>query len=339
MKLLQSSLLMLVLGFSDAWNTALSNYNSPVRQLSRKAASTTSTARHAVSTSPQSIVSVNRDEFVAEKTTSITPTEHPASSFPIAAPVSGAISAAFLVGLVALAASPESASAVVTATASVAESSLSSTILTAGGSISSALFAYGHYFSILGIVGILMTERWTLENGPNLTEDEENRLAIADTMYGVIGLLIVYTGYYRVVDPALGKGSYFYLHEPVFWLKMAMVGVLGAASLFNTTTIIQRSVSRFTTGGGSIEPMSEALCDRMKSICNAQLTGIVFIPMAATFMARGIGYNDAIPWQAEAGATALVFLGLGFKYVKEALTFEARRLEAEKENKSNTVVS
>ena len=233
-------------------------------------------------------------------------------------PLLGSISASVL-GFAALAASPMAASAAVTTTTAASSSS----ILTSGGSIASALFAYGHYFSIIGVVAVIMTERWTLENGPNLTEEEENRLAIADTFYGLIGLLIVYTGYYRLSDPALGKGAYFYIHEPIFWLKMAMVAVLGAASLFNTTKIIQRSVARATAGDKAVEPMSEALCERMKSICNAELTGVIFIPMAATFMARGIGYNESIPWQAEAGLVAVIFLGLGFKYVREALTFEA----------------
>ena len=223
-------------------------------------------------------------------------------------------------GLAALAASPMAASAVTTSTdIAVASSSM----VTSGGAIASALFAYGHYFSIIGIVAAIMTERWTLENGPNLTEDEENRMAIADIVYGLIGVLIVYTGYCRLNDPYLGKGVFFYIHEPIFWLKMSMVSVLGAASLFNTTKIIQRSVARATAGDKAIEPMSQALCDRMKSICNAELTGVLFIPLAATFMSRGIAYNESIPWQAEAGLTALIFLGLGFKYVREALTFES----------------
>jgi len=123
---------------------------------------------------------------------------------------------AALVSFAAITASPEVAySAAVTTTTAA-----SSTIVTTAGSgaaVSSALFAYGHYFSMIGVVGILMTERWTLENGPNLTEDEENRLAIVDAMYGALGLLIVYTGYYRMSDPALGgKGPNFTSTNPYF---------------------------------------------------------------------------------------------------------------------------
>jgi uncharacterized membrane protein len=324
MKLQSCLLLLLLVRLSDAWMTPSTNNNSPVRQ--QHGTATTATARKAFSTRPES-----KTDFIGsadEPKTSLARLETKGSS--VATPPSDLLlgaATASLVGLAALTASPEAATA-----AAIATESSSSILAAAGGSISSALFAYGHYFSIIAIVGILFTERLTLENGPNLTEDEENRLAIADALYGVIGLLIVYTGYYRLSDPALGKGTYFYIHEPVFWLKMAMVGVLGACSLFNTTKIIQRSVERATTADkSSIEPMSEALCDRMKSICNAEITGILFIPMAATFMARGIGYNESIPWQAEAGVAALLFLGLGFKYVREALTFEERLLQAEKE--------
>ena len=337
MKFHSSSLLLLLVGFSDAWMTPLTKSNSPLQQSHRAATTTTKTTRIAFSPSPQSTTDKCATTTATSTTSILTPMENEAAA--VVTPLSsntmlGAMSAA-LISFAAITASPEAASAAVVTTTTDAITA-SSTIVTAGGVVTSALFAYGHYFCIIGIVAILMTERWTLENGPNLTDDEENRLAIADTMYGAIGLLVVYTGYYRLSDPTLGKGTEFYIHEPIFWLKMAMVGVLGGASLFNTTKIIQRSVARFS-GDKVAEPMSEALCNRMKTICNAQLHGIIFIPMAATFMARGIGYNESIPWQAEAGVSALLVLGLGFKYVNEALTFEQRLQEKEKDN--NNLVS
>lgn len=302
---LHFSLALLLVGFSDAWVTPLTSKSS---HLGRLPETTRANTGIVLSSSPQP-----SPEPIENEVLPATPGESDE--------MMGAIAAA-LMGMAAMTASPDMASAEMATTAAT----LSSSIVTAGGSVKSALFAYGHYFSILSFVGILMTERWTLENGPNLTDDEENRLAIADTLYGVFGLLLVYTGYYRLSDPALGKGIDFYIHEPIFWLKIALVGVLGAASFFNTTKIIQRSVAR-NTGDKTVEPMSEELCNRMKSICNAQLTGLIFIPMAATFMARGIGYNESIPWQAEAAVSALIFLGLGFKYIKEAITFEARLAE------------
>eukprot|EP00537_Pseudo-nitzschia_pungens_P011137 CAMPEP_0172387704 /NCGR_PEP_ID=MMETSP1061-20121228/4971_1 /TAXON_ID=37318 /ORGANISM="Pseudo-nitzschia pungens, Strain cf. pungens" /LENGTH=332 /DNA_ID=CAMNT_0013117419 /DNA_START=34 /DNA_END=1032 /DNA_ORIENTATION=+ len=320
----QASLFLLLAGFSDAWVTPLTSKN-----LQPTAVTTRTDAPRVASPSLFQSASdecANADAD-ANADTPAASTEIPETTGAAAnanantnAMMGGLVAA--LMGVAAMTASPDAVSAATDLAAS--SSSSSSSIVTAGaGSVKSALFAYGHYATILAFVGILMTERWTLENGPDLSDAEEDRLAIADTLYGVFGGLLVYTGYYRLSDPALGKGTDFYIHEPIFWLKIAMVGVLGAASFFNTTKIIQRSVAR-NTGDKTVEPMSQELCDRMKSICNAQLTGMVFIPLAATFMARGIGYNESIPWQAEAGVAALIFVGLGYKYIKEALTFEQR---------------
>jgi hypothetical protein len=65
----------------------------------------------------------------------------------------------------------------------------------------------------------------------------------------------------------------------------------------------------------------------MIQICDAELTATAIIPLTASFMARGVGYSNSIPWQAGATATATataaaIFAGLSFKYIKESLTFE-----------------
>ena len=41
-----------------------------------------------------------------------------------------------------------------------------------------------------------------------------------------LGVLIAYTGYVRAT--ATEKGFDFYAHEPVFWLKICLVGIFGA---------------------------------------------------------------------------------------------------------------
>lgn len=181
--------------------------------------------------------------------------------------------------------------------------------------IGSALVGYGHYLAMIGVTGCLFAERLTIK--PNMDSESEDLIAVADIMYGLFGALIAYTGYLRTVQ--YEKGFYFYSHEPLFWLKIAMVGVFGATSFFNTTTIIQRSIAKRT---GKLEPMGEKLSKRMISICNAELTALASIPLVATFMARGVSYSESIPWQVEAGAAAILFAGLSFKYIKEALTFE-----------------
>eukprot|EP00957_Ditylum_brightwellii_P102205 7791244-Ditylum_brightwellii.AAC.1 len=68
--------------------------------------------------------------------------------------------------------------------------------------------------------------------------------------------------------------------------------------------------------------MGEKLAKRMVQICNAELVALATIPATATFMARGVGYSRDFPWPVEAALAAAVFLGLSFKYVKEAVEFE-----------------
>ena len=185
-----------------------------------------------------------------------------------------------------------------------------------GGQLASAFAAYGHYLSLFIIVGCLVTERITVK--PNMSDEEEDRLAIADTTLGISGALLAYTGYLRTTAD-WGKGFDYYAHEPVFWLKIFFVAIFGAVSFFPTTKIIQRSVAK---RNGNLVPMSEELAARMTSLINAELLMVASIPLTASLMARGVGYMPTFPWQVGAGATIAALGGLGFKYVKEALDWE-----------------
>ena len=185
-----------------------------------------------------------------------------------------------------------------------------------GGQLASAFAAYGHYLSLFIIVGCLVTERLTVK--ANMSGEEEDRLAIADTTLGISGALLAYTGYLRTTAD-WGKGFDYYAHEPVFWLKIFFVAIFGAVSFFPTTKIIQRSVAK---RNGNLVPMSEELAARMTSLINAELLMVASIPLTASFMARGVGYMPTFPWQVGAGATVAALGGLGFKYVKEALDWE-----------------
>jgi len=184
--------------------------------------------------------------------------------------------------------------------------------------VPSALAAYGHYFALILTVACLTVERLTVKE--NMSGDEEDRMALADALYGVAGLLVVVTGYLRVTE--YGKGWEFYAHEPIFWLKLSLVAVAGASSFFPTIKIIQRSVAKRNNGGELVAPMSAKLAARMTSIINAELLAIASIPLTATLMARGVGYADWLPWQAGAAPALLLLLLLGYKYVKEALDWQ-----------------
>lgn len=184
--------------------------------------------------------------------------------------------------------------------------------------IPGALVAYGHYFSLVLAAVCLTTERLTIK--PGMTKEEESRMAIADVGYGVSGLLVSVTGYLRVTQ--YGKGWEFYQHEPIFWLKMLFVAIAGACSFFVTATIVKRALAQRDAGDRPIAPVTPKLAARVTAIINAELLALGSIPLAASLMARGVGYLEWLPWQAGAAPVVLALGGLGFKYIKEALDWE-----------------
>jgi len=156
-----------------------------------------------------------------------------------------------------------------------------------------------------------------------MTQEETNRLAIADAIYGLAALLLVTTGYYRAVHIPWGKGWDFYSHQPLFWIKMMGLGVLGSASLFPTITVIRQTIP-VVQGTKDYQPLSDKLITRLTSVINAELLAVASIPLAATTMARGVGgvYNGE--WPVEVVGPVVVggvTVALGYKYVKEALTW------------------
>ena len=187
---------------------------------------------------------------------------------------------------------------------------------TTGSLIPSAFVAYGHYLSVLGMVSCVVIEKILIK--PYMNEDEEFALLTTDTIFGIFGVLMLYTGYLRLT--AYEKGFDFYSHEPIFWMKLLFVSIFAASSLFNTTTLLKRN---FIDKTSTFVPISEQLASRMDRSCNAELTALAIIPLAATFMSRGVLYETPnVPWQVEAAIPILVFGGLGFKYIKEAITFD-----------------
>ena len=175
--------------------------------------------------------------------------------------------------------------------------------------------AYGHYLALVLATACLVAERLMVK--PGMTEDEEQRMQYADILYDVAGLGFFITGYLRTAE--YGKGWDFYQHEPIFWVKITLAGVMAASSFFVTTMLLKRKLARREE---TVAPLSEKLAARMTSVINAQLLAVGSIPLAATLMARGVGYLDWLPWQAGAAPALLAFGGLSFKYVKEALDWE-----------------
>jgi putative membrane protein len=185
----------------------------------------------------------------------------------------------------------------------------------------SALLAYGHYVFIILATMLLTFERVTV--APAMSVEQEKSLVLADAAYGMVGAFLAATGYFRVVT---GKGWEYYAHEPLFWVKIAAAGLLAGLSLFPTIIYIQRGSKLFQNE--DIAPMSEALATRVRKVLNAELSAVLSIPLFATLMARGVGYDHGeFPWQVGAAVSVLTLVGSGALYAKQALTWEEPETE------------
>ena len=186
--------------------------------------------------------------------------------------------------------------------------------------IYSAIAAYAHYLGLVIVVACLTAERILIK--PGMTQEDEKKAVYADILYGLGGVSVLVSGYFRATQYA--KGWEFYAHEPIFWVKMTLLAIMGASSLFPTIKLLQRSLllRDVELGKATYTAMSDKLALRLTKVINGEILAVGSIPLAATLMSRGVGYSDSFPWQLGALPVALSAAGLGYKYVKEALTWE-----------------
>jgi len=109
-------------------------------------------------------------------------------------------------------------------------------------------------------------------------------LARLDAIYGLLAMAILAIGFGRVWWGA--KGSIFYLHNPVFWAKLAFFALAGLASAVPTVRILRwkKAVAR--------EPafaVAEADLASTRRWLTVELALFVPIPLLAAAMARAVG--------------------------------------------------
>lgn len=184
--------------------------------------------------------------------------------------------------------------------------------LASAGPIPSAALAWLHFVGIMGVAGGLVTERFLIKE--NMSEKEEMLINNADGIYGLSAFSLLISGYFRATGFA--KGWDFYKNEPIFWLKMSAVAVLGGLSFFPAIIFFRRDQAR--QKGESFAPLSAPIVDRITTIINAELLALVTIPFFASLMARGVLYVDDFPWAIGVVLYAVSLGGAGFKYGTEA---------------------
>ncbi|MCT7317027.1 DUF2214 family protein [Ralstonia sp. CHL-2022] len=145
-----------------------------------------------------------------------------------------------------------------------------------------ALLAYLHYISIFTLIVFLTAEAVVLR--PDMTPEIRQRLARYDAVFGFAALAVLITGLLRVFYGA--KGYAFYVHNPVFHVKVGLFILVGLMSIVPTINIL-RWKKQGKTLPNFVPTPAEIAKTRRWVMIESHL--IIFIPLAAVLMARGIG--------------------------------------------------
>jgi len=145
-----------------------------------------------------------------------------------------------------------------------------------------ALLAYLHYISIFTLIVFLTAEAVVLR--PDMTPEIRQRLARYDAVFGFAALAVLITGLLRVFYGA--KGYAFYVHNPVFHVKVGLFILVGLMSIVPTINIL-RWKKQGKTLPNFVPTPAEIAKTRRWVMIESHL--IIFIPLAAVLMARGMG--------------------------------------------------
>lgn len=111
------------------------------------------------------------------------------------------------------------------------------------------------------------------------------QLFVADSLWGIAALLWIVTGLLRAFG-GLEKGTEFYLHSPLFWVKMALFACVLMLEIWPMLTFIRW---RGQLRRGQAPDTSRA---RTFYVLNHVEMGIVVVMVfVASLMARGIGHR------------------------------------------------
>jgi putative membrane protein len=147
--------------------------------------------------------------------------------------------------------------------------------------VTEVLVVYLHYAAMTMIAVFLAIEYLTCV--PGLAREKVKLLARIDLLYLIAALLALATGVVRLVW--LGKGAGFYLHNPVFYLKLALFIAVGLISVPPTMQYL-RWMRGFKNGTAAVADF-EVL--RARRYVLVELVLLAFIPLLAVLMARGVG--------------------------------------------------
>lgn len=148
--------------------------------------------------------------------------------------------------------------------------------------IVNSLMATLHHLCAFTLTACLVFEFVVFRKG--LTVAEARRIQRVDLWYGISAGLLIAVGLLRVFF--FEKGSNYYFHNYVFWIKMALFLMIGLLSIYPTIRYIKWNSALNEDRAPEIQ---DAEFKNIRILLWLELAGIVLILFFAPLMARGIG--------------------------------------------------
>ena len=147
-----------------------------------------------------------------------------------------------------------------------------------------ALFAYLHYLSIIVLIITIVVELILFK--PKMRRDEAIIVQRADGIYGLASIMVLITGFLRVIYFA--KGWDYYFSNDIFLIKLGLFIVVGLLSIYPTRVFLRwRKELKENNEFLEVDP---AVANRIILILRLEAFLVFLIPLLAAFMARGIGF-------------------------------------------------
>jgi putative membrane protein len=147
------------------------------------------------------------------------------------------------------------------------------------------VLAIVHHLIVFGLAAVLAAEL-ALMRPAAMSPQTVRLLGRFDAAYGVLALSILVVGFLRVKYGA--KGAAFYMHNPMFWAKIAAFAAVGLISIKPTLRIL--AWQKLAKADAAFVPALDDVSALRRTML-LEIHVFALIPIFAAMMARGIGYS------------------------------------------------
>ena len=142
------------------------------------------------------------------------------------------------------------------------------------------LVPYLHFLGIMTLMGSLIAQHLFMK--PVLIKQNIKTIATIDLIYGIAAVVVLSTGLLRWF--VYGKGSDYYLSNPLFHIKITLFVIIAIISVFPTLRILKWR--RQSKASGSFE-VSEKMAKGTLMFIRVELLLVAIIPIFAVMVDRG----------------------------------------------------